>query len=126
LRVDDNVDSCDLIELLLHRSISDLRLDTASDGLQAIKLLEENEYDLYILDYWLPDIDGVELCRRIREKDPSTPIIFYTAAALPAEKKRALAAGATEYLVKPNDFDRVAARVRIQLALRDRKAQVSA
>jgi DNA-binding response OmpR family regulator len=58
-------------------------------------------FDLYILDNWLPDGDGVELCRLIRGFDPHTPIMFCSAAAYVRDIREATLAGAQEYLVKP-------------------------
>jgi DNA-binding response OmpR family regulator len=58
-------------------------------------------FDLYILDNWLPDGNGAELCRLIREFDPYTPILFCSAAAYTRDIREAMRAGAQEYLVKP-------------------------
>jgi DNA-binding response OmpR family regulator len=58
-------------------------------------------FDLYILDYWLPDGSGVGLCRAIREFDPHTPILFYSAGAYERDIEDALRAGAQDYLIKP-------------------------
>jgi DNA-binding response OmpR family regulator len=58
-------------------------------------------FDLYILDNWLPDGDGVDLCRNIREFDPHTPILFNSAAAYARDIREAIRAGAQSYLVKP-------------------------
>jgi CheY-like chemotaxis protein len=58
-------------------------------------------FDLYILDNWLPDGSGVGLCRAIREFDPHTPILFYSAAAYERDIEDALRAGAQDYLIKP-------------------------
>jgi CheY-like chemotaxis protein len=59
---------------------------------------------LCILDHWITEGDGVELCRQIRGFDPYTPILFYSGAAYEADIQNGLAAGAQAYLVKP-DFD---------------------
>jgi len=58
-------------------------------------------FDLYILDNWLPGKSGVELCRAIREFDPHTPILFYSAAAYAKDIQEGLLAGAQAYIVKP-------------------------
>ena len=58
-------------------------------------------FDLYILDNWLPDGSGVGLCRAIREFDPHTPILFYSAAGYERDIEDALRAGAQDYLIKP-------------------------
>jgi len=64
-------------------------------------------FDLYILDNWLPDGSGVELCRAIREFDPNTPILFYSACAYAQDLQAAFNAGAQEYLAKPVGFDQL-------------------
>jgi DNA-binding response OmpR family regulator len=73
---------------------------------QALSLIEGERFDLYLLEAWLPDLDGFELCRRIRNFDPYTPILFFSAAAYDADKKRGIEAGADDYVSKP-DVDRL-------------------
>ena len=72
------------------------------EGLRAARL---GYFDLYIIDNWLPDGNGAELCRVIRDFDPHTPILFYSAAAYTREIREAVRAGAQEYLVKPVSSD---------------------
>jgi DNA-binding response OmpR family regulator len=67
-----------------------------------VRLASEERFDLYLLDSWLPDGSGLDLCRRIRKFDPVTPIFFYSAAAYEADKNMALSAGAQAYLIKPS------------------------
>jgi DNA-binding response OmpR family regulator len=62
-------------------------------------------FDLYILNSWLPDGSGVGLCRAIREFDPHTPILFYSAAAYEWDIEDALRAGVQDYLIKPVNPD---------------------
>jgi DNA-binding response OmpR family regulator len=57
-----------------------------------------------LLDSRLPDVDGFDLCRRIRDFDPGTPILFFSGAAYETDKKRGIEAGANAYVIKP-DFD---------------------
>jgi DNA-binding response OmpR family regulator len=68
------------------------------EGLRAAR---RGYFDLYILDNWLPDKSGVELCGAIREFDPHTPILFYSAAAYAKDIQESLLAGAQAYIVKP-------------------------
>ncbi|MCI0486294.1 MAG: response regulator [Blastocatellia bacterium] len=70
---------------------------TATEGL---KNLLERRFDLIILDDWLPDLDGVELCRQIRDIDQQTPVIFFSAATMGSEDRRAFAVGANAYIYK--------------------------
>jgi DNA-binding response OmpR family regulator len=100
LCVDDDEDSCVmLITLLRHALIEAKAVGTAA---QALSLIKTERFDLYLLDAWLPDIDGFELCRRMRAFDPDTPILFFSGAAYEADKKRGIEAGADNYVVKPD------------------------
>jgi DNA-binding response OmpR family regulator len=67
----------------------------------ASALMAERDFDLYILDNWLPDGSGVELCRKIRVAYPSVPIVFVSGVGYQTDIDEAKTAGATEYLVKP-------------------------
>lgn len=81
----------------------DCHVSTAETAHEALAMIAAESFDLYLLDNWLPGGGGVELCRKIRESDPSTPIVFYSGAAHESEREEALAAGAQAYLVKPDD-----------------------
>ena len=98
LLVDDNKDTRDMLELLFEEwGYSATLVSTATEGL---KHLLARSFDIIILDNWLPDLDGVELCRQIREFNRSTPIIFFSAATMGSEDRAAMAAGANAYLYK--------------------------
>ena len=73
-------------------------------ALQAISSIQTERFDLYLLDSRLPDVDGFDLCRQIRDFDAHTPILFFSGAAYEADKKRGIEAGANAYVIKP-DFD---------------------
>lgn len=73
------------------------------NAFEALREVNSKSFDLYVLDYWLPDLAGVHLCREIRKVDPSAPIIVCTNAAREEDRKRALRAGANAYLPKPLD-----------------------
>ncbi|MBA2620639.1 MAG: response regulator [Acidobacteria bacterium] len=105
LYVEDNSESCELLGTMLPL-YSDWKFSvTAAESADAaISLMKKQAFDFYILDYVLPDISGVELCERIRRTDSRTPIVFYTGMSRETDRQKALAAGATEYLVKPNDL----------------------
>ncbi len=68
---------------------------------EALTLDPDYRYDLYLLDVMLPDGNGLELCRRLREFDPDTPVIFFTAKSEPQYKEQAFEAGARAYIGKP-------------------------
>jgi DNA-binding response OmpR family regulator len=87
-----------LTELLKHRG---LRVTTCATSIAALHAIKTGWFDLYLLDAYLPDIDGFDLCRRIREFDQRTPILFYSGAARKSDIQQAMAAGANTYVVKP-------------------------
>src|SRR5215475_2114668 len=97
LLVEDTEDLWELVALTL----PECRLIYARDFNEGLRLARRGYFDLYILDNWLPDRSGVELCRAIREFDPHTPILFYSSAAYERDLEEALRAGAQDYLVKP-------------------------
>lgn len=98
LLVDDHQDTRDMLELLFEEwGYSATLVSTATEGL---KYLLARSFDIIVLDNWLPDLDGVELCRQIREFNRHTPIIFFSAAAMGSEDRAALAAGANAYIYK--------------------------
>lgn len=106
LCVDDDKDSCELITYMLKSARSDFEVTAVNSSSEAVNLITEKAFDLYILDYRLPEMSGIELCRIIREIDTETPVIFFSAMAFEKDRKAALEAGANAYLVKPNDVER--------------------
>ena len=86
--------------------------DAASDGAQALAALGAREYDLAILDVGLPDIDGFEVCRRLRERGDRTPVLVLTARNAVNDRVRGLDAGADDYLAKPFAVNELLARLR--------------
>jgi len=69
---------------------------------QALSSIQTERFDLYLLDARLPDLDGFELCRRMRALDPHTLILFFSGAAYADDKKRGIDAGAGAYVIKPD------------------------
>ncbi len=69
---------------------------------EALSTIQAERFDLYLLDSTLPDLDGFELCRRVRDLDASTPILFFSGAAYEADKQKGLEAGANAYISKPD------------------------
>ena len=67
-----------------------------------MSLIQAERFDLYLLDALLPDLDGFELCRRMRGLDAHTPILFFSGAGYDADRKRGMAAGADAYVIKPD------------------------
>ncbi|MGI8638755.1 MAG: response regulator [Pyrinomonadaceae bacterium] len=105
LCVDDDHDSCEIMSLMLHDANVNYRVTTVSSGNKALSLIADEPFDLYILDYRLPEMSGIELCRLIRQTDAETPIMFFTGMAREIDGKNAIEAGATKFLVKPTDLD---------------------
>jgi DNA-binding response OmpR family regulator len=100
LCVEDNRDTCDLLaETLPHFDFAFAH--NLADGLTLARF---GQFDLFLLDNWLPDGSGIDLCREIRERDAGTPIVFLSAAAYQHDHDQAMAAGASAYLDKPFDF----------------------
>jgi DNA-binding response OmpR family regulator len=100
LCVDDDEDACEILSLLLDSCGIDATC--AQSAVVAWPLIKQRRFDLYLLDGWLPGIDGFEFCRQIREFDSVTPILFYSGAAYDTDKEKGLAAGANAYVTKPN------------------------
>lgn len=91
------------------------RVDIALDGYQGKKLLDENSYELVLLDINLPLINGYDLCRDIRNKNTEVPILMITALGTSDHKWKGFEAGADDYIVKPIDFRELLARIRVFL-----------
>ena len=98
LLVDDHQDTRDMLELLLDEW--GYRATIVSTATEGLKHLLDRSFDIIILDNWLPDLDGIELCRQIREFNRLTPIIFFSAAAMGSEDRAAMSAGANAYIYK--------------------------
>ena len=97
LCVEDDVDTCEVLTILLR----EYQFECLNTVASAIPVLQTKGADLYILDNWLPDGSGVDLCRKIREIYPTTPIIFTSAAGRTSDIDEAIGAGANRYLLKP-------------------------
>jgi len=96
-------------------------VDIAADGAKGWQMACENRYDLFILDWMVPQLSGVELCRKIRESGVTVPVILLTAKDSTEDKVAGLDAGADDYVTKPFSFDEMLARIR---ALMRRPAKV--
>ena len=100
LCVDDDVDACEMLVVLM--SSYGIDVSCAGSAAEAWLKMKAESFDLYMLDGWLPQVDGFELCRQIRECDSVTPILFYSGAAYDVDKQKGIAAGANAYLTKPD------------------------
>lgn len=90
-------------------------VDIALDGKSGLELSRQNEYDIILLDWMLPGISGIEVCRSIRKVNTAVPIIFLTAKDTVSDTIFGLEAGANDYIRKPFAFEELLARIRVQL-----------
>lgn len=95
--------------------IEEWDVTTASGGAEALQYLREQEFDLMILDWMLPDYDGMEVLRRARVHYPHLPILMITARCGHADQITARQAGASDYLTKPFAFEDLVRRSRVLL-----------
>lgn len=100
LCVDDDGDTRDMLETLLGRS--DLEAVCVGDVIAALRLMAAEQFRLYIIDGQLPGVSGLTMCEEIRKRDVLTPIVIFSAHALPADLEAGLRAGANVYIVKPD------------------------
>ena len=87
-------------------------VDVANDGAIGLWLGHEHDYDAIVLDVLLPEIDGFEVCRRLRAAERWAPVLMLTARDAVEDRVRGLDAGADDYLPKPFSFEELAARIR--------------
>jgi CheY-like chemotaxis protein len=106
LYVDDDVENCELMKYWIREECG-CDISVAMDGRQALEMIGSEYFDLFLLDYCLPDTTGIQLCEEIRQIYPNAPIAVYSALDRDIDKQRALAAGVTSYLVKPEDLDQI-------------------
>lgn len=89
------------------------QISTANDGLMGFEMIQNQQFDLILLDWMLPKISGLDLCKAIRIKDQITPIIFLTAKDTVQETVEGLKAGANDYIKKPFSFEELLERIKI-------------
>lgn len=114
LVVDDESNILDVVELYLLRE--GYKVIRAGDGLTALNLFAENKPDVVVLDVMLPKLDGLEVCRRMREQvGPTLPVIMLTARSQEEDKLTGLEGGADDYITKPFSPRELVARVKAAL-----------
>ncbi len=86
---------------------------TANDGEKGWELIQKSKPDLILLDWMMPKMSGIEVCKKVRATDTKTPIIFLTARDTVQETIEGLKAGANDYIKKPFSFDELLARISI-------------
>ena len=99
LLIEDHADTRELVGSVLEASGFSVTSDSTVAA--ALQLAKTEKFDLFLIDNWLPDGLGFELCERIREFDGATPVLFYSGAVFESDKLTAIRAGAQGYLTKP-------------------------
>lgn len=121
LLVEDDLEvAISVVEFLELESIS---CDHAANGLQGLNLLQQNRYDVLILDINLPLLDGLSLCQKVRRSGNTTPILMLTARDALSDKIAGFAVGTDDYLVKPFDVEELC--VRVKALAKRRSSQVT-
>jgi two-component system, OmpR family, manganese sensing response regulator len=113
LLVDDEVELTDPLSRLLQRQ--GYEVEVAADGQVGCDMATGKAYDLLILDWMLPGKNGLEICREVRSRAQTTPVLFLTAKDTLDDRVDGLDAGADDYLVKPFELRELLARVRALL-----------
>ena len=101
LCVEDDRDTCDVLRFVM----TNYDFHAVHDISAAVDLISERPFDLYVLDNWLPDGSGIELCKHKRNSYPTIPIDYTSAIGQLKDIDIAMAAGANRYLVKPYEPD---------------------
>jgi len=101
LVVEDNAELSKLLELILRRANYDVM--PAADGLDAVAKFQQQMPDIVLLDIMLPNLDGYQVCARIRELNKELPVIMLSSLDSPLDIERSRDSGATDYLTKPFD-----------------------
>lgn len=115
LFVEDDSDTRELVQIML--SQAGFRVSVTGDSSKVLHLLTTDHFDALLLDNWMPELTGIELCRTIRTFDQNTPIFFCSGAITEADKSDAISAGAQGYIGKPFDPDDLIRSLRDALKL---------
>ena len=111
---EDDSDAREIVCLILAKEgFEAICPDSSQD---VLRIAKEQKFDAYLLDSWTPGMTGVELCKRIKEFDAHTPIIFYSAAAFQGDKDEAIAAGAQAYVTKPSSVEELVDAIRLAIS----------
>ena len=91
------------------------QISSANDGKSGLELFQSEKFDLVLLDWMLPKMTGVEVCKAIRQQNTKVPILFLTAKDTVQETVEGLKSGANDYIKKPFSFDELVERIKVQL-----------
>jgi len=110
LVVDDEPNICALLSATLR--LVDFEVKVAHSGREALNFAEQFQPDLVVLDVMLPDLDGFEVARKLRDKGQNTPVLFLTARHSVEDRISGLTVGADDYVTKPFSLEEVVLRIR--------------
>ena len=99
LFVDDNSDICELVQTLLEAA--GFRVSTSDKAADVLQLVATESFEALILDYWMQEATGIDLCRQIRTFDLGTPILICSGSLTQADREAGVLAGAQGYIGKP-------------------------
>lgn len=119
LVVDDNPDNLDLLFFFL--SDANFKVEVATNGKNALQMIDKSQPDLILLDVMMPGIDGFEICRRLKANESSKdiPVIFMTALSETEDKVKGFSVGAVDYITKPVQEEVLKARITTHLTIRN-------
>jgi DNA-binding response OmpR family regulator len=109
LYVEDDADTSEMIRIYL--SSQGYRVKTACDSAEALRKVGEDQFDLFMIDVRLPDGLGADLALKLRELQPTAPIVYYTASAMPQERIETMSKCGEAYLIKPDSFEDIEATI---------------
>ena len=110
LIIEDHTDLANILRMNL--SDLDYKVTHADDGLKGLNYLENEFFDLVVLDLMLPGIDGIEICRRIRNQNNYTPVLMLTSKSSEVDRVLGLEIGADDYVTKPFSVRELMARIK--------------
>ncbi len=119
LVVDDNANARKFLTAVLNAE--NFQVVTANNGKEALDALEHEKVDLAVLDVMMPEIDGYELVKLLREAGSMLPVLMVSAKQLPADRKQGFISGADDYMTKPVDAEEMVLRIRALL----RRSQIA-
>jgi two-component system chemotaxis response regulator CheY len=115
LYVDNDSTSAGFVKAWLTRNAPGCHIVSAASGREALDLIGQNTFDIYLFEYCLGEMTGPELCRQVRAMDPNAKVVICSSLGRDVDREMARAAGATEYLVKPEEFYRLSTTLRQHL-----------
>ncbi len=125
LLVDDERNILDIVQFNLE--VEGFEVTTASDGMEALRVVHDAAPDLILCDIMMPEVDGLEVCRRLKadSRTNQIPIVMLSAKAQSQDKLDSIAAGADDFVTKPFDFNDLVARIKVNLIRAKQKKDVS-